>query len=57
VSRIEHIRLMAKYNAWMNTKIYEAILQLPKGELAANKKAPFGSMLGISSVRLKVEQI
>lgn len=47
MSRTNHICLMAAYNKWMNTKLYEAVMGLPEEELAANKKAPFGSILGI----------
>ena len=46
MNRIEHICLMAKYNEWMNAKLYEAAKGLPDEELSANKKAFFGSILG-----------
>jgi len=38
---------MATYNEWMNAKLYEAAMGLPEEELIANKKAAFGSILGI----------
>ncbi len=41
-----HIRLMASYNEWMNDKLYQAASQLPAQELAAHRKAFFGSILG-----------
>ncbi|MFY9261906.1 MAG: DinB family protein [Gallionella sp.] len=47
MSRTNHICLMAKYNEWMNAKLYEAVMGLPEEELVANKNAPFGSILGI----------
>jgi len=37
---------MARYNAWMNTRIYDVAGQLPPGELAAPRGAFFGSILG-----------
>lgn len=46
MSRTNHIRLMAAYNEWMNTKIYDAARSLPGEEIIANRKAFFGSILG-----------
>jgi uncharacterized damage-inducible protein DinB len=46
VSRIEHIRLMAQYNEWMNAKLYAAAMGLPGEELSADRGAFFGSILG-----------
>jgi uncharacterized damage-inducible protein DinB len=46
VSRTDHIRLMAAYNAMMNTRMYEAAGTLSAATLAANRKAFFGSILG-----------
>lgn len=46
MSRTDHIRLMAKYNEWMNTKLYDAAMSLPIEELIANRKAFFSSILG-----------
>ena len=47
MSRTDHISLMAAYNEWMNAKVYEAVLGLPEEEVIADRKAPFGSILGI----------
>lgn len=38
--------LLAKYNEWMNTKLYEAAASLPEEELLADRKAFFGSIIG-----------
>lgn len=46
MSRTNHICLMAKYNEWMNTKVYEAAMSLSGEELVTNRKAFFGSILG-----------
>ena len=37
---------MAAYNEWMNAKLYEAAGKLSAQELAADRKAFFGSILG-----------
>ena len=42
----EHFHLMAQYNEWMNTKIYEATRTLPAEELSKNRGAFFGSIMG-----------
>lgn len=41
-----HFTLLALYNGWMNEKLYAAVEKLPPGELAENKRAFFGSILG-----------
>jgi len=46
MSRTGHICLMATYNEWMNEKVYQAARKLPDEELAADRKAFFGSILG-----------
>jgi uncharacterized damage-inducible protein DinB len=42
----EHVRLMASYNAWINSKLYAAAGKLPAEDLALDRKAFFGSLLG-----------
>lgn len=46
VNRIEQIALMASYNQWMNRKLYDAAGKLSDAELAVDRKAFFGSILG-----------
>jgi uncharacterized damage-inducible protein DinB len=46
VSSLDHFRLMAPYNAWMNTKIYTAAERLTADELSRDRGAFFGSILG-----------
>ncbi len=41
-----HILLMAKYNEWMNAKLYETASKLPPDEFARDRGAFFGSVLG-----------
>lgn len=46
MSMCEHIRMMAQYNEWMNTRLYDAALTLPAAEVVADKGAFFGSLYG-----------
>ncbi|MDM5181246.1 DinB family protein [Massilia sp. DJPM01] len=46
MSELSHLRLMAAYNSWMNQKLYAAAATLPAHELAADRGAFFGSLLG-----------
>jgi len=46
MSRTSHICLMANYNEWMNAKLYESAKSLSEEELATDRKAFFGSILG-----------
>lgn len=57
MSMCEHIRLMAQYNAWMNTRLYDAALGLPAGEVLADKGAFFGSLYGTLSHILLADTI
>ena len=43
---LKHIRLLAQYNDWMNAKLYDAAARLPPDELARDRGAFFGSLLG-----------
>ena len=45
MNRTDHICLMARYNEWMNAKLYEAARHLSDEELAADRKAFFGSII------------
>jgi uncharacterized damage-inducible protein DinB len=46
MSMCEHIRMMAEYNEWMNTRLYEAASTLPPADVLADKGAFFGSLYG-----------
>ncbi len=39
MSTPDHVVLMAKYNAWMNTKLYETAAKLSPESLARDRKA------------------
>lgn len=46
MSLCEHFTLMAEYNQWMNEKVYTAAGHLSSQELAKDRGAFFGSILG-----------
>ncbi|WP_296270471.1 DinB family protein [Pseudomonas sp. UBA6323] len=46
MQRIEHIRLMARYNSWMNDRLYTAASSLSDEPLSAERCAFFDSILG-----------
>ncbi|WP_395607326.1 DinB family protein [Pseudomonas sp. B22129] len=46
MNRIEHIRLLADYNQWMNRKVYDAAGKLSDAQLVEDRQAFFGSILG-----------
>jgi len=43
----DHFDLLAGYNQWMNSKVYEAASRLGAKELAKDRGAFFGSILGV----------
>ncbi|MBX3664994.1 MAG: DinB family protein [Burkholderiales bacterium] len=45
-SALSHLRLLAQYNAWMNTKVYDSAAKLPPQALNADRGAFFGSIIG-----------
>lgn len=46
MQRVEHACLMAQYNQWMNSRLYEAAMRLSPDELSADRNAFFGSIIG-----------
>lgn len=46
MNRTDHVRQMAAYNDWMNTRLYEGTMQLSDEQIAADQGAFFGSLLG-----------
>lgn len=46
MSELGHFALLAKYNTWMNAKMYEAAATLPSEALNADRGAFFGSLIG-----------
>ena len=46
MSLCQNFVLMAEYNQWMNTKVYDAAARLSTAEVAQDRGAFFGSILG-----------
>lgn len=46
MDRSGHLRLMARYNTWMNDRLLDVAARLPADALAAERGAFFGSILG-----------
>ncbi len=44
--RCAHVQLMARYNQWMNQRLYEAAARLPEEILKADRRAYFSSLFG-----------
>lgn len=42
----QQIVLLARYNVWMNAKLYDAAVTLPPAALALDRGAFFGSLIG-----------
>lgn len=57
MSTTQYFALLARYNADMNQKLYEAAAKLPPEELAADRKAFFGSLLGTMNHLLAADTI
>ena len=46
MSTTNYFRLLARYNEWMNDKVYDTSARLSQEELLMDRKAFFGSILG-----------
>ena len=46
MNNCKQVILMASYNEWMNTKVFEAAGRLAHDEIAQDRGAFFGSLLG-----------
>jgi len=44
VSAMTHFPLMARFNAWANTRVYDSVARLPDAAYRADRKAFFGSI-------------
>jgi uncharacterized damage-inducible protein DinB len=54
---LEHLRRMAHYNAWANSRLYDACAQLPETEYRKPRRAFFGSIHGTLNHLLVVDWI
>ena len=54
---LEHLRRMARYNAWANRQLYDVCAQLPEAEYRKPRQAFFGSIHGTLNHLLVVDWI
>jgi uncharacterized damage-inducible protein DinB len=54
---LEHLRRMARYNAWANGRLYEACAQLAEAEYRKPRQAFFGSIHGTLNHLLVTDRI
>jgi uncharacterized damage-inducible protein DinB len=54
---LEHLRRMARYNAWANRRLYDACAQLPDEEYRKPRQAFFGSIHGTLNHLLVVDWV
>jgi uncharacterized damage-inducible protein DinB len=54
---LEHLRRMARYNAWANRQLYEVCAQLPEIEYHRQRQAFFGSIHGTLNHLLVTDRI
>lgn len=45
MSAIRNIRMLTRYCAWANTRLFEALAQLPDGAVTATRATGFGNMV------------
>ena len=57
MSHIRQIRLLMRYNAWANARLFEAVAALPAGEASAPRKTIFGTMVQTLNHDYVVDQI
>ena len=54
---LDHLRRMARYNAWANQRLYECCRQLEPGEFIRHRPAAFGSISGTLNHLLVTDRI
>jgi uncharacterized damage-inducible protein DinB len=52
-----NLRLLTRYTAWANGRLFDALEQLPPGEVTAPRATPFGNMLRTLNHANVVDQI
>ena len=45
MSALRNIRMLTRYNAWANTRLFEAMASLPEGQATAPRPTGFGNMV------------
>lgn len=56
-SAIRNIRMLTRYTAWANARLFETLAALPAGEAAARRATGFGTMVSTLSHAWVVDQI
>ncbi len=54
---IRHLRMLTRYTAWANARLYDALAGLPVGEVTARRNQGTNSMLSVLSHAWVVDQI
>lgn len=54
---LDHIRIMASYNAWANTRVYDAAAALPEADYRADRGAFFRSVHGTLNHLLVTDRV
>lgn len=54
---IRHLRMLTRYTAWANVRLFDALVQLPVGEATAWRSTGFGNMIGTLSHAMVVDRI
>lgn len=56
-SALRNIRMLTRYNAWANARLFDALVALPPGEATARRATGFGTMVNILNHACVVDQI
>jgi uncharacterized damage-inducible protein DinB len=57
VSGTRQLRMLTRYNAWANARLFDAVAALPAGEASAPRKTIFGNMVQTLNHDCVVDQI
>lgn len=56
-SAVRNIRMLMRYNAWANGRLFDALTSLPTGQATARRATGFGTMVNTLSHSWVVDQI
>ncbi|MEO9384349.1 DinB family protein [Chromobacterium phragmitis] len=54
---LRHIRMLARYSAWANQRLFDALAALPESELVKSRATVFGDILSTLNHNLVVDRI
>jgi uncharacterized damage-inducible protein DinB len=57
MSAVRNVRMLTRYTAWANDRLFEALARLPEGEPTAKRATGFGNMLRTLNHAYVVDQI